>query len=100
MDPVFFISLVGVNIRGKVEDYEHIFDIYTKAYDFTASEVVVKSAQDLWDFYEAQKKGSDKTEVDIYTLVECFVQNNPNAHYVLDEVPFLVDSSKYYYDHL
>ena len=87
--PVFFISLVGVDKKGKVDDHEGIFDIYTKKYEFTSCDVVVKSAQDLWDFYEQNHPGSDKEEVDIYTLVEYFVQSHPNAHYVLDEVPFL-----------
>ena len=61
-----------------MDDWEHLFDIYSKAYDFNSSDVIVKSAQDLWEFYEAQNKGSDKEEVDIYTLVEYFVQNHPN----------------------
>ena len=43
-DPVFFISLVGVKERsGIVDDHEHIFDIYTKEYDFDDSDVEVKS---------------------------------------------------------
>ena len=100
-DPVFFLSLVGIvdNVGlgvepGQVDDYEYIFDIYTKSYDFISSDVVVKSAQDLWEFYEAQNKGSDKRKIDIYTLVEYFVQNNSNGHFVLDEVPFLRKSGK------
>ena len=95
-DPVFFISLVGVDAWGKVDDYEHIYDIYTKLYDFTSGDVIVKSAQDLREYYEAQNKGSDRKKIDIYALVEYFVQNHPNGHFVLDEVPFLVDpESKY-----
>jgi len=88
-NPVFFISLVGVDIDGKVEDHEHIFDIYTKTYDFISSDVDVKSAQNIWESYEEQNKGSDKKNIDIYSLVERFVQKHPNASYVLDEVPFL-----------
>ena len=45
--PVFFISLVGVDREGFVDVHEHIFDIYTKLYDFHGSNVNVKSAQDL-----------------------------------------------------
>ena len=93
--PVFFISLVGVDRYGEVDDHESIFVIYTKKYDFTSSDVLVKSAQDLWDFYELSHPGSDKKKIDIYTLVEYFVQSHPDAHYVLDEVPFLRTTSKY-----
>ena len=93
---VYFLSLVGVDHKGNVDSHEHIFDIYTKKYDFMLTDVEVKSAQDLWEFYEAQNKGSEKWNIDIYTLVEYFVQSHPNAHYVLDEVPFLgTDGSKY-----
>ena len=55
-DPVFFMSFVGVNLEGFVEEHEHIFDIYTKEYDFLGCDVKVMSAQDLWDFYESKHK--------------------------------------------
>ena len=87
---VFFISMVGVNSCGKVENDQHIFDIYTKECDFWGSNVVVKSAQDLLNFYESQHPFVDGTQtIDIYTLVENFVEQHPYAHYVLDECPFL-----------
>ncbi len=86
-----------------MEDFEHIFDIYSKEYDVQSSDVKIKSAQDLWDFYEAQNKGSDKKNIDIYKLVEYFVQNHRNGHFVLDEVPFLLPERRkckmFYYDH-
>ena len=87
-DPVFFLSLVGVDIYGEVADEEHIFDIYTKHYDFNDSDVDFKSGQDLWDFYAKQNSGSSKEDVDIYQLVENFVKHHPRAHFVLDECPF------------
>ena len=93
-DPVFFLSLVGVDIYGEVEDEEHIFDIYTKHYDFNDSDVEVKSAQDLWDFYAKQNSGSSKRKVNIYQLVENFVKHHPRAHFVLDECPFLFNARK------
>ena len=88
-DQVFFLSLVGVDEYGKVEEDEHIFDIYTKHYDFNESDVDVKSAQDLWEFYEKHNSGSSKRKVDIYQLVENFVKHHPRAHFILDECPFL-----------
>jgi hypothetical protein len=93
-DPVYFISLVGVDSKGKVEDDEHIFDIYTKEYDFNNSDVEVKNAQDLWDFYKKQNSGSSKQYVDIYQLVENFVKHHPQTHFVLDECPFLKPKGK------
>ena len=99
-DPVFFISLVGVSDKydktgmlkkeGIVDEDEHIFDIYTKTYDFLGCDVHVVSAQDLWAFYESKNNGADRTQADIYILVDYFVQSHPNGHYVLDECPFLM----------
>ena len=88
-DPVYFISLVGVDKWGEVDDHEHIFDIYTKLYDFKDHDVIVKSAQDLWDEFAKRNPGSHTRDVNIYQLVEDFVQHNPRAHYVLDECPFV-----------
>ena len=91
--PVFFISLVGADFRGDVQKEEGIYDIYTKEYDFKDSAVMVKSAQDLWDDY-AQNNGSDRKSIDIYALVEHFVQQHPDAHFILDECPFLLGRGK------
>ena len=91
-DPVFFISMVGVNKWGIVDDHQHIFDVYTKLYDFLGSNVQVKSAQDLWSFYEERNKGADKKEINIYGLVEFFVRCHPKGHFVLDECPFIAGS--------
>ena len=88
-DPVFFLSLVGVDNLGKVVEHEHLFDIFTKLYDFHGSNVQVRSAYDLWAFYESKKEGAKRKDVDIYTLVEFFIQHHPNGHFILDECPFL-----------
>ena len=96
-DPVYFISLVGVDEFGNVEDHEHIFDIYTKLYDFKHHDVIVKSAQDLWDWYKRKTRlhwFKKKEDVNIYQLVEYFVQHNRRAHYVLDECPFLSNGGR------
>ena len=104
--PVFFLSLVGVDEVGKVDDPESIFDIYSKTFEFLTSDVTFMSAQDLKAYYDFQNNVSDSYNVSkclqceqevytrsrkqgIYTLVEYFVKNHPDAHYVLDEVPFL-----------
>ena len=93
--PVFFLSLVGVDCDdGLVQDHESIYDIYTKEFDFGGSDIQVKSSQDLWNFYESQNPGSNKKDVGIYSIVESFIKQNPEAHYILDECPFLMRGGK------
>ena len=88
-DPVFFLSLVGVDNLGKVDEHQHLFDIFTKLYDFFGCSIQVLSAQDLWSFYQSKNKGAKREDVDIYFLVEFFIQHHSNGHFILDEVPFL-----------
>ena len=90
-DPVFFISLVGVNREGFVDEHEHLFDIYSKEYDFFGTDVKVISAQDLWEFYQLHDKLADRNEIEFYKLIKLFVGQYPNGHYVLDECPFPVN---------
>jgi len=87
-DPVFFMSFVGVDSKGFVKEHEHIFDIYTKLYDFVGCDVKVISAQDLWDFYESKHPGADKKKTDVYTMAEFFVDQHSNGHFIVDECPF------------
>ena len=87
-DPVFFMSFVGVDEKGFVKEHEHIFDIYTKEYDFLGCDVKVLSAQDLWDFYKSKHRGADRSEIDVYTMAEFFVDQHSNGHFVVDECPF------------
>ena len=88
-NPVFFISMVGVDQQGIVDDHQHIFDIYTKLYDFLGNTVQIKSAQDLWSFYAERNKGANREKINIYQLVEFFVRHHSNGHFVLDECPFI-----------
>jgi len=77
---VFFISLVGVDEKGFVDDHEHIYDIYTKLFDFWGRKATLKgfhgntvshcmhcarnlnviSAQDLRDFYTFKQNRYDR----------------------------------------
>ena len=88
-DPVFFIAMGGVDNTGFVDDNEHIFDLFTKLYDDLDSDVQILSAQDLWSFYESKHKGANRKDVDIYFLVEFFIQHHSNRHFIIDECPFL-----------
>ena len=87
-DPVFFISLVGVDERGNVDQDEHIFDIYTRLYDFLGSKVKVLCAQDLRDFYKSKHQGK---VADVYQMAEFFVEEHSNGHFIVDECPFKED---------
>ena len=96
--PVYFISLVGVDMKGKVDDHEHIFDLYTKLYDFDGVNVKVLSAQDLLSFYQRHSifqrmrhQLHNYKKTDIYNLVKFFIQSNPDGHFILDECPFMPD---------
>ena len=87
-DPVFFISLVGVDKIGFVDEHEHIFDLYTKLYDFQGSNVKVISAQDLQTFYTSNHKMEYTKKIDVYTMAKFFVEKHSNGHFVVDECPF------------
>ena len=98
-DPVFFISLVGTDELGFVHYHEHIFDIYTKVYDFVGRNVKFISALDISNFYikhhkmETFRKHNPpeipfRKTVDIYTMVKFFVEKHSNGHFVVDECPF------------
>ena len=86
--------------KGFVEEHEHIFDIYTKEYDFLGSNVKVISAQDLRDFYKKHHKMKtfrnflSGKKVDVYTMAKFFVRQHPNGHFVVDECPFRAKSGK------
>ena len=83
---------------GFVDKHEHIFDIYTKQYDFHGCNVKVISAQDLRNFYAKHHKldlfrnffrrKAQKKKVDIYTMAEFFVDQHRNGHFIVDECPF------------
>ena len=83
------MSLVGVNELGFVDEHEHIFDIYTKEYDFLGCDVKMMSTQDLWKFYESKHSGTDRAKIDVYIMAEYFVEEHSNGHFVVDECPFI-----------
>ena len=88
-DQVFFLSLVGVSSFGTVDEHEHLFDIFTKLYDFSGCKIQVLSAQDLWTFYQSKNNEAKREDVSIYDLVEFFIKHHPNGHFIFDECPFL-----------
>ena len=80
--------MVGVDSKGLVDEHEHIFDIYSREYDFFESDVKPISAQDLWNFYKYRHKDADRSKIAVYTMTEFFIEQNSNGHFVVDECPF------------
>ena len=95
-DPVFYISLVGTDPLTGVDEDVYIFDLYTQFYEFFGTDVKVISSQDLWQFYEKDNPTSKKKDVNVYVLLEYFVEHHSTGHFIIDECPFLLDlESKY-----
>ena len=92
-DPVYFISMFS-DRGGQIDDYERIFDIYTRAYDFLGTDVKVITPQDLWTFYKSKNKEATKGSVKIYELVLFFIQHHATGHYIIDECPILFKAGK------
>ena len=87
--------MLSVDERGEVDDDEHIFDVLTKDYDFIDTDVKVLSAQDLLKFYNNNQDTKLLTQhVDIYNLVQFFMKNNPDGHFIIDECPVLKQKGK------
>ena len=80
-DPVFYISMVGADENGIFYEHEHIFDLYTKEYDFVGSNVHVITAQDLWKFYASKNKGMKL--FNIFTLVEGVKREKVDIYFLI-----------------
>ena len=91
-DPVYYISLLGVDKYGFVEEDEYIFDVYTKEYDFVGTNVKVLNAQDLMEFYIKRSIKMD-SKIKIYQLLEYFIKHNSSGHFIIDECPILLTVS-------
>ena len=87
-----------------MDKHEHIFDIYTKEYDFSGYDVKVISAQDLKNYYKKHHKMKTfrnfvaRKKTNAYTMAKFFVKKHSNGHFVVDECPFRTkeSSSKYF----
>ena len=95
-EKVFYISLVSSTRHGYPKPRRHIFDICTKEYDFKDTDVIAVDIQDLVEEYRKNNRfpkcggkfiGGYLSGVSVYKLVLSFIKNNPNAHYILDELP-------------
>ena len=73
---------------GLPKETKHIFDICSKEYDFKDTDVVAIDIQDLLEDYKKTNKNQhNQGHLSVYELVLSFIRNNPNGHFILDEVP-------------
>ena len=94
---VYFLSLLGTDsneVYGKGIPRTNAFYFYDvkSRIELRRQGIQFKSAQDLQRFYEEQerKNGSKyDTKLNIYRLVEYFMEHNRDGYYFLDEVPLL-----------
>ena len=84
---VYYISLLHSTSRGRPKRGRPVFDVCTKEYDFKDTDVVAMDIEDLWKYYEKDRKNTSRQDVTVYELALRFMENNPNAHYIFDEVP-------------
>ena len=85
----FYISLLGAdgNDEGIPRRFQFIFDLVTKWYEFSNTNVKFINLKMLCDQYE-KGTGMPSSSVDVYTLSLHFIRNHPNSHFIFDEVPF------------
>ena len=87
---IYFLSLAASNKYGLPEKHRSIFDILSEEYDFQSTNVNFVDAQQLRSFYEENNNSLfKKTDVDVLTLTEFFIEKHPNCSFILDEVPVL-----------
>ena len=91
---VFYISLLGTEIRGKPNPFRYVFDIITRIFDFRQTNVQAKDVRDLCDYYE-DTSNKQSSNTDVYSLCLHFLSEHPHSHFILDEVPFIANTSEY-----
>ena len=99
---VYYISLVAADARGMPQGEKYVFDVASKL-EMENTNVRAIDAQDLVKFYndqQAVRGGFDPDTaativavndggLNVYELVEFFVQANPNSCIIIDECPFI-----------
>ena len=95
--PVYFLSLVGTDAneawgRGIPRDAYYWYDIKTKM-ELERYGIQCMSAQDLKSYHDEQM-ASPTSELNIYQLVQFFMEKRPDGYYFLDEVPLIAGGMK------
>ena len=91
--PIYFISLVGSDAgdrRGKGLPRKALsfFDVKSEMEFHGFERIIFISAQDLLEFYQ-EKTGKDGQNLNVYQLTVFFMERNPDALYMIDEVPLI-----------
>ena len=91
--PIYFISLVGSDAgdshgQGLPRKVPSFFDVKSEMEFEKFERIVFISAQDLLEFYQ-EETGKDGRNLNVYQLTIFFMERNPNALYMIDEVPFI-----------
>ena len=92
---VFYISLLGSDGDGKPQPCRYVFDIITRKFDFWNTNVQAKDVRDLCDYYE-HTTNQDSSKTNIYQLCLHFFKGHSRSHFILDEVPFIENSTSKY----
>ena len=91
--PIYFISLVGSdagdsNGKGLPRKALSLFDVKSEIEFHEFERIIFISAQDLLEFYQ-EETGKDGRNLNVYQLTIFFMERNPNALYMIDEVPLM-----------
>ena len=89
---IYFISLVGSDAgdykgKGIPKNAFYIFDVKSKV-ELKKHGIIFLSCQDLLEYYK-EKSGRNGKDINVYELVNYYMERNPNGYYFLDEVPFI-----------
>ena len=89
---IYFISLVGSdagdwNGKGFPRNAFYIFDVKSEM-ELEKHNIKFLSCQDLLEYYQ-KETGLNGEEMNVYELVQFFMEKNPNGYYLLDEVPLI-----------
>ena len=89
---IYFISLVGSNAgvkngKGITRKAFYIFDVKSEM-ELKKHGITFLSCQDLLEYYKEQTRTNGE-DMNVYDLVEFFIERNRNGYYFLDEVPLI-----------
>ena len=92
-EKVYFLSLVGTDAcdhheKGIPRSALYFYDIKSEM-ELERYGIHFLSAQDLKFFYDGQDQQTKIEQLNIYGLVEYFMEHHPYGSYFLDEVPLI-----------
>ena len=88
-NPVYYISLLASDVKGRPDRPRLIFDLLTEV-EFNNKEVIFLDIEGLM-----QERNTAHDGADVYDLVEIFIKENRGADVIIDECPFLREYGNY-----